>query len=95
MAPKFFPFTECYELMEGLSTLRPSQVQSLLEKCKSIRVKRMFLYLAEKVDHQWLHYIKTDKIDLGSGKRALVKGGVFIPKYNITVPKELENQNLI
>lgn len=48
MAPKFFPFTECYELMEGLSTLRPNQVQQLLEQCKSIRVKRMFLYLAEK-----------------------------------------------
>ncbi len=29
-------------------------------------------------------------IDLGKGKRSVVKNGVFIDKFGITVPKELE-----
>lgn len=84
---------ECYELMEGLNNLRPDQVQNLLEKCQSIKVKRLFLYLAEKAGHSWLSFLNLSQIDLGSGKRSLVKGGVFIEKYQITVPNELENHD--
>lgn len=84
---------ECYELMEGLNNLRPDQVQTLLEKCESVKVKRLFLYLAEKAGHNWVRVLKTDQIDLGSGKRSIIRGGVFIEKYQITVPKELENNN--
>jgi len=29
-------------------------------------------------------------IDLGKGKRMLVRGGKFDPKYNITVPENLD-----
>ena len=39
---------ECYQLMENLNNLRPNLVQELLEKCASVKVKRLFLYLAEK-----------------------------------------------
>lgn len=88
--PKFHSFVECYELMEGLNNLRPNQVQNLLEQCSSVKVKRLFLYMAEKANHHWFHYIKTEKIDLGSGKRSLLKDGIYIPKYRITVPRELE-----
>lgn len=84
---------ECYELMEGINNLRPDQVQILLEKCRSVKVKRLFLYLAEKAGHSWLNYLKLDQIDTGSGKRSIVKGGVFVNKYQITVPKELENND--
>lgn len=91
LTPKTHSFIECYELMEGLNNLRPDQVQILLEHCKSIKVKRLFLYMAEKADHDWFSYIETKKIDLGSGKRALLKDGIYIPKYNITVPKEFDN----
>lgn len=42
-----------FELMEGLNNLRPNQVQDLLEKCESVKVKRLFLYLAEKAGHEW------------------------------------------
>lgn len=84
---------ECYELMEGLNNLRPDQVQTLLEKCQSVKVKRLFLYLAEKAGHSWLSFLNLAQIDLGKGKRSLVKGGVFIEKYQIIVPKELENHD--
>ena len=91
LTPKIHSFLECYELMEGLNNLRPNHVQTLLEQCSSVKVKRLFLYMAEKANHNWFNYIKIEKIDLGSGKRSLLNDGVYIPKYNITVPKELES----
>jgi len=89
LAPKSQPLLEVFELMEGLNNLRPAAVQELLERCSSVKVKRLFLYMADKAGHEWLSHIKLSKIDLGSGKRAIVKGGVYISKYEITVPKEL------
>ena len=76
---------ECMELMIGLNDLRPKEVQELLEKCSSIKVKRLFLYMAERCSHQWFQYLDLNKIHLGSGKRSIVKNGKFINKYNITV----------
>jgi hypothetical protein len=89
LCPVEFSLTEAYELMEGLSTLRPKQVQELLEECKSIKVKRLFLYFAERSGHSWFKYIDQTKIDLGSGNRSIAGNGVLIPKYNLVLPKEL------
>jgi Transcriptional regulator, AbiEi antitoxin, Type IV TA system/Transcriptional regulator, AbiEi antitoxin N-terminal domain len=91
LAPEEQDLIECYELMEGLNNLRPDQVQTLLEKCQSVKVKRLFLYLAEKAGHNWFKYLNLDLIDIGRGKRSIVKGGVLVDKYQITVPKELGN----
>jgi len=93
LVPKEQDLFECFEIMEGLNNLRPNKVQALLESCNSIKVKRLFLYLANKCNHNWLEYIDLDKIDLGKGKRTIVKGGVYIPQYKITVDKKLEQQN--
>ncbi|MDR0742939.1 MAG: type IV toxin-antitoxin system AbiEi family antitoxin [Tannerella sp.] len=89
LCPNEFSLTEAYELMEGLSTLRPKQVQELLEECKSIKTKRLFLYFAERVGHSWFKYIDKTKIDLGSGNRSLANHGVLVPEYNLVLPKEL------
>ena len=75
--------------MESLTSLRPDVVQSLLECCKSIKAKRLFLYLAEATEQPWFSKIRVVKINLGKGKRLIEKGGVFNAKYQITVPKEL------
>jgi hypothetical protein len=83
-------FDEAYHIIEGLTSLRPNLLQSLLESCSSIKVKRLFLYMAEKAGHGWLNKLNTEKINLGSGKRMIVKGGSLNKKYNITVPKEYE-----
>ncbi len=89
MVPKKFDLDEALLIMEGLTALRPEKVQALLEKCKSIKTKRLFLYLAEKTGHAWFKHVKTEKIDLGSGKRSIAKPGRFIPKYQITVPESI------
>ncbi len=90
LAPKNQELIECYQIIEGLNNLRPSHVQSLLEKCQSVKVKRLFLYLAEKAGHEWFYSIDVNKIDIGNGKRSIVPHGLYIAKYQITVPKELE-----
>lgn len=75
-------------IMEGLVNLSPRRMQLLLESCNSIKVKRLFFFFAERHQHKWLAHIKRKNIDLGKGKRMLVKGGKFDSKYQITVPEE-------
>jgi hypothetical protein len=89
MAPQKFDLNEAMLIMEGLTALMPQQVQSLLEHCNSIKAKRLFLYLADKAGHIWFKHIQTDKINLGSGKRSIVKSGRYIAKYQITVPESI------
>ncbi|MGI9229720.1 MAG: type IV toxin-antitoxin system AbiEi family antitoxin domain-containing protein [Gammaproteobacteria bacterium] len=90
LAPEKQELQECYELMESLNNLQPKKVQRLLEECTSVKVKRLFLCLAEKAGHSWLARVKLDNVALGKGKRSLVKDGVFNKKYQITVPKSME-----
>lgn len=88
LVPKGQSFDEAMKIMEGLTTLRPKMVQELLEKCNSVKVKRLFLYMAEKSQHSWLKELELNKINLGSGKRVVVQNGVLDNKYHITVPRE-------
>lgn len=91
MAPQEVDFVECFHLLEGLINLKPKLITELLMSCSSVKVKRMFLYMAEKVNHQWFQFIKTKGIDLGKGKRMITERGntVYIPKYLLSVPKDL------
>lgn len=88
LIPSGQTFDEAEKIIEGLTTLRPQHVQQLLEECNSVKVKRLFLYMAEKQNHAWLQEINIEKINLGSGKRVIVEDGVLDKKYSITVPKE-------
>ncbi len=89
LAPNEADLVECFQVMEGLTNLRPDLVQKLLIGCTSVKVKRLFLYLAEKADHQWYAQVDASKFDLGKGHRRIVKGGVYTSKYCLTVPHEL------
>lgn len=90
LAPQKQDLLECYEMMQGLTNLSPVTVQDLLESCTSVKVKRLFLYLAEKSGHAWFNHLNINRIDLGQGNRSLVPNGGYISKYKMTVPKELE-----
>jgi hypothetical protein len=91
LSPKYYNLTDLYYVMEMLSLLPPLKVQALLEDCKSVKVKRLFLFMAERAGHDWLKMLDLSKISLGTGKRAIVKNGVYKAKYKITIPKELEH----
>jgi hypothetical protein len=88
LLPKEQSFDEAIKLVEGLTTLRPELVQQLLEDCQSVKIKRLFLFMAEKNHHQWFNKLELNKISLGNGKRVIVPKGVLDKKYQITVPKE-------
>jgi hypothetical protein len=75
--------------MEMLNGLRPNLLQQLLEENNSVKVKRLFLYMAEKAGHSWFNDLNLERIDLGKGKRSNVKDGVYDPKYQITIPRDL------
>ena len=90
LAPDKVSLSECDQLMEGLTDLVPAHLQDLLENCTSIKVKRLFLYLADKSNHSWVKHINKNTIDLGKGKRSFAKHGKYISQYQITVPNELK-----
>lgn len=89
LAPDTVDLVECAQVMEGLTTLRPKILQPLLEQCGSIKVKRLFLYLASRPGHDWVKRLDPSKLELGSGDRTITKGGVYVAQYGITVPQEL------
>lgn len=82
------------ELFQGLTSLRPRKLQSLLERSPSIKVKRLFLFLAHYYQHPWLNRLDESKLDLGSGNRQIVKGGYVDRQYKITVPLKFKDREL-
>ena len=89
LAPSDYSLIEVYYIMEMLTTLRPKLVQQLLEGCTSVKVKRLFLYMAEKSEHQWFKALDISKVELGSGDRLITPGGKYVGKYGIVIPSEL------
>ena len=89
LSPQKQSLVETSEIMDGLVNLRPKLVQQLLEQCRSIKVKRLFLYLAQRADHKWLQYVDMTHIELGRGDRSIVPNGVYVANYRISVPHEL------
>ncbi|MEZ5999429.1 type IV toxin-antitoxin system AbiEi family antitoxin domain-containing protein [Hyphomonas sp.] len=79
-------------VFEGLSSLRPRKMQALLERCRSIKTKRLFFFYARRHQHGWFKYLDEAAVDLGHGKRSIVPGGTLDPHYLITVPSELTGQ---
>jgi hypothetical protein len=80
-------FDEAMRIMESLLSLRPELVQKLLESCASIKVKRLFLYMAQTANLPFVAKLNLKKVNLGKGDRTIVKGGRLDPQYRITVPR--------
>jgi len=86
-------FTHAAELFAGLTSLRPDVVNTLLPTCDSIKVKRLFLFLADRHDYPWFSKVAWRQLDLGSGKRVITKGGVLDKQFMITVPESFRGQS--
>ena len=86
--PKNASFHYLDMIFEGLVSLRPEQLTTLLSVCRSVKVRRLFFVFADRHQHAWRKYINTSKIDFGSGPRALVEGGKLHPTYKIYVPTD-------
>ncbi len=80
---------------ESVTVLRTELINELLQTCTHIQTKRLFMWFTDRHSHQWSSKLNRNNVDLGSGKRSIIKGGLFDKKYNITVPKEMmQNEEL-
>lgn len=88
--PKRESFHQAHMLMQSLFNLSPRRLQKLLVDCRNVKVKRLFFFFADQHQHAWLKRLDKKAIDLGQGKRMLIKGGKLDKTYQITVPKDLD-----
>ncbi|MGI9278788.1 MAG: type IV toxin-antitoxin system AbiEi family antitoxin domain-containing protein [Endozoicomonas sp.] len=88
--PNTLSFEYAAEIVQGATSLRPRKLQKLLEQCSSVKVKRLLLFIGESYQHQWYSRLDITAIDLGQGKRQVVKGGKLDHKYQITVPNSFK-----
>ncbi len=87
--PKHISFSHADVLFQGLTTLSPRRLKELLSYCKSVKVKRLFFWFADRYNYPWLKHLNADDYNFGSGKRSIAEGGMLDKKYLITVPREL------
>lgn len=85
--PTKISFEHAAEVFQGLLNLSPRRVQSLLNRSKKIQTNRLFLFLANYYNHPWASRVDESCINLGSGKRQIVTGGILDHSYQITVPE--------
>jgi len=86
--PKHESFHNVDMAFESLTTLRPKLLNALLTDCTKVKVKRLFFVFADRHGHAWHKRLDPGAFNLGSGDRALVKGGKLHPLYRIMVPEE-------
>ena len=78
--------------VEMLYGIRINVMQYLLEQCKSVKIKRVFLYLAEKTNMRIFSKLNLTKIDIGKGKRQVVTHNAKLnKKYQITVSRDYDD----
>jgi hypothetical protein len=80
LAPKTVSLLEAYD---------PDLMLSLLQSCNSYKVKRLFAFIARKLDLPVIHELDLDSLDYGSGVRAIVKNGLYDTDTKMMLPREL------
>ena len=87
--PTGISFEHAEQLMEGLADLSPRRHHALLRRTRNVKIKRLFLWLAERQGHAWMKKLEAGDFDLGRGKRVLAKDGRLVSRYGITVPEAM------
>ena len=82
-------FSVADKFFEAAVNLRPDLLHALLRACTRVKAKRLFLWFSDRHGHAWRQALETGHIDLGRGKRMLIKGGAYDAVYQITVPREM------
>jgi len=87
--PDALSFEHAGQLMQGATQLSPKKLDGLLQRCQSVKVKRLFFWLADRFNYPWRNRLEVSSYDLGSGKRVVAHGGKLDQRYAITVPQTL------
>lgn len=85
--PSVTSFEQADNIMQSLVNLSPRRLDVLLHACKHVLAKRLFFFFADRYQHAWRNKLEPKNYDLGSGKRAIIKGGSLNTTYKITVPE--------
>jgi len=93
LLPDEMSFEHAEQLMQGLTQLSPKKLGLLLNSCRSVKVKRLFFWLADRFDYPWCGRLDVNDYDLGSGKRVIAKAGKLDSRYGITIPQEFYREN--
>ena len=84
---KHISFEHAAELFQGLTTLSPRKLQSILTRSQAVQTNRVFLFLSHYYRHPWVKRLDETTIMTGSGKRQVVANGRLDNRYQITVPE--------
>ena len=87
--PNKVSFEHADSLFQGMSSLSPRKLKTLLNQCRSVKAKRLFFWFAKRHGFAWSRYLNVVDFDLGKGKRMIEKNGVLDKELLITVPKDL------
>jgi hypothetical protein len=87
--PDAISFEHADELMQGLHNLSPKKLDALLKSCTNVKVKRLFLWLAQRQGHAWFNRLTPLDYNLGAGKRVVAVEGRLDNTWLITVPKNM------
>jgi len=79
-------FEETAQLYEMLDSLNPDLVNKVLPKA-SVKAKRIFSFFADYFNHSWKKELDPQVIDSGHSIITIEKGGKYLKKYNIVVPR--------
>jgi hypothetical protein len=89
IVPKQVSLENADYIVQAMTNLSPRKLKEVLTACKSVKVKRLFFWLADRQQYSWRKKLQIENFDLGAGKRVIVKGGKLDQQYNITVPEHL------
>jgi len=84
---EYFDFLKVFEM---IANLKSDYLETLMTKCNSIKVKRMFLYVSHLMDKPYFEKLKLNKYELGTGVRTLFTAESkleYDARYKIMVPK--------
>lgn len=85
LVPQTISVEHAANLVENLQSIRPDTMQHLLESCRHILIKRLFLCLADLCKLPVLKYLRLNTIDLGSGDRTVNPGGKYFSNYKLVL----------
>ncbi len=88
VVPSTLSFEHVAELFQGLVNLSPRKVEAILKKSASIQTNRLFLFFGHFYNHPWAKRVNESLINLGAGKRQIVREGKLEKQYQITVPEQ-------
>ncbi|NUM72123.1 MAG: type IV toxin-antitoxin system AbiEi family antitoxin domain-containing protein [Ignavibacteriaceae bacterium] len=93
--PSLNTVTETVQIMEGLMNLRADLLIKILNELNSVKVNRLILFISERTGLPCFPYLRDAGLNLGSGKRKIAENGFLEKKYNITLPDDLKEFNIL